>query len=297
MVQLDERLVRVSVQINGQLKQFTNLAIVSTGNKFANPLQNQAEIRVANLSKADRDYLLTECSPFNKNHTPKLIILEAGRVSTGLAKIFEGNIVSCKPSQPADIWLTFKCETGNFSKGRMVAVTQPANTQLSVIARRIAQDNGLTLNFQARDRTISNYSFTGPALKQIELLDVLGVVNAYADDSELVVKDYGVPLTGQLRVLSANSGMVGIPEVTEQGIKVAYYLDNTSKLGGALDLQSALYPSLNGRYTIFKLGWNITSRDTAFQWIAEAQRRSDTGAIVRPNPVPKKHGGHRHGRH
>lgn len=288
MAQLDERLVRVSVEINGQLKQYTNLAIASTGCKFANPLQNEAEVRVFNLSKADRDYLLTECSPFNKNHTPKRIILEAGRVSTGLAKIFEGNITSCKPSQPPDIALTFKCLTGNFTKGNIVAVTQPASTPMSVIAQRIAADNGLTLRFEAKDRPVANYSFTGGALKQIEVLATMGAVNAYADDAELIVKDYGVPLIGQLRVLSAESGMVGIPETTEHGVKITYRLDNESKLGGALDLQSLVYPSLNGHYTIYKLGWNITSRENPFYWIAECQRRSDSGAIVRPNPVPKR---------
>lgn len=287
MPQLDERLVRVSLQINGRLKQFTNLWINSTGCKYANPLQNEAEVSVAGLSKADRDYLLTECSPFNKDHTPKMLILEAGRVSTGLAKVFEGNIISCKPQQPPDIKLVFKCQTGNFTKGKIVAVTQAASASMQSIAQRIANDNGLSLRFEAKDRSITNYSFTGGALKQIEVLATLGAVNAYADDSELVVKDYGVPLVGQLRILSADSGLIGIPETTEHGVKLTYFLDNESKLGGALDLQSGIYPSLNGRYTIYKLGWNITSRENPFYWIAECQRRSDSGAIVKPNPVPK----------
>lgn len=295
MAQLDERLVRVRLTINGQAKSFTNLYIASTGCKYANPLQNEATVRIANLSRSDRDYLLTECSPFNKNHTPKSVLLEAGRVSTGLGKIFEGNIVSCKPSQPPDIMLDFKCQTGAFTKGRIVAVSQPAATPLSTIAQRVANDNGLTLRFEAKDRSVSNYSFTGGALKQIERLAEVGAVNAYADDHELIVKDYGVPLVGQVRVLSPSSGLVGIPETTEQGIKATYMLDNTSKLGGALDMQGLqLYPALNGRYTIYKLGWNITSRENPFYWIAECQRRSDSGAIVKPNPVPKHHKGRAH---
>src|SRR4051812_38720802 len=128
MANLDPRLVRVSLQINGQLKTYGGdiesaarpLLIESTGCKFCNALQNEAEIKIANLTKSDRDYLLTECSPFNRNRTAKIAILEAGRASTGLTQIYKGNIVSCAPSQPPDIALTFKCQTGAFNKGKIV---------------------------------------------------------------------------------------------------------------------------------------------------------------------------------
>lgn len=297
MAALDERLVRLGLSINGQLKTYGGdsgddpsrpLLIESTGCKFANALQNEAEVKIANLTKSDRDYLLTECSPFNKNSTPKIITLEAGRVSTGLARIFMGNIVSCAPSQPPDITLTFKCQTGAFTKGKIVASAQAGSASLSTIAQQVASDTGTTLQFEATDKTVANYAFTGGALKQVGKLGDMGLVDAYVDDETLVVKDYGVPLMGQQRVLSEASGMIGIPEVTEHGIKVTYLLDNTSKLGGALQLQSNIYAALNGNYTIYKLNWNISTREKPFYWIAECLRRGDNGQVVRPNAVPKK---------
>ena len=293
---LDPRLVRLGLSISGQLKTFgagpgddpqRPLMIESTGAKFANALQNEAEVKIGNLSKADRDYLLTECSPFNKNKTPKIITLEAGRVSTGLAVIFKGNIVSCAPSQPPDILLTFKCQTGAFNKGKIVASAQAGSASLSTIAQQVAGDTDTTLQFEATDKQVSNYAFTGGALKQVGKAGDAGLVDAYVDDDQLIVKDYGVPLKGQQRVLSEASGMIGIPEVTEHGVKVTYLLDNTSKLGGALMLQSAIYSALNGNYTIYKLNWNISTREKPFYWIAECLRHSDTGAVVRPNAVPK----------
>lgn len=297
---IDPRLVRLGLQINGQLKQFgagpgddpqRPLLIESTGCKFANALQNEAEVKIANLTKSDRDYLLTECSPFNKNHTPKIITLEAGRVSTGLSRIFMGNIVSCAPSQPPDIMLTFKCQTGAFTKGKIVSSAQAGAASLSTIAQQVATDTETTLQFEATDKTISNYAFTGGALKQVGKLGDTGAVDAYVDDDHLIVKDYGIALKGQMRVLNEQSGMIGIPEVTEHGIKVTYFLDNTSKLGGALQLQSAIYSALNGNYTIYKLNWNISTREKQFFWIAECLRLSDTGAVVRPNATPKKRKG------
>jgi len=295
MASLDLRLVRLSLEINGQLKVYNAeadgvgpaLQIESTGCKFASPLQNEAEVKIFNLSKSDRDYLLTECPPFNKNRTPKKLILEAGRVSTGLSKLYEGNITTCTLTQPPDIGLTLKCQTGAYQKGKIVSVSRPGVSKLSDIARGVASDNSLSLNFEGDDCSVSNYCHAGSALGQVPRLEDAGNYDAYVDDGALVVKNRGVPLKGQMRVLNAASGMIGTPEPTEHGVKVLYLLDNQSKLGGALRIESALYPALNGNYTIYKLEWSVSTRSTPFYWIAECSRRSDGGAIVRPNPVPK----------
>ncbi len=67
--------------------------------------------------------------------------------------------------------------------------------------------------------------------------------------------------------------MIGIPEFTEQGIKVKMLLDNQTKLGGGLRITSSIYPAVNGDYVIYKLGFDIATRDTPFYYIAEAARR------------------------
>lgn len=272
MVALDPRIVRLSIEINGQLKVYEGLEIVGTGTKYANPLQNDAEITIYNLSKSDMDYLLSETSPFNKNATPKKIILEAGRKSYGTTKIFDGNIGTAEPTEPPDIGLKFKCQEGQFLKGKLVSKGQAGSVPLSTIAKGVAADTGLQLRFEATDKNISNYNFTGGALKQVDKLGSLGAVDAYVDGNQLVVKDINIPLNGELRILSENSGMIGIPKITEQGIKATMLLDNQTKLGGALEIQSKIYPSTNGRYAIFKLGWSIASRSTPFYWIAEGVR-------------------------
>lgn len=101
----------------------------------------------------------------------------------------------------------------------------------------------------------------------------MGGINVFIDDNTLVVKDAYVPLTNTLRILSAETGMIGIPEFTEQGIKVKFLLDNRTTLGGSLRIDSKQYPAANGDYVIYKLGFQIATRDTPFYYIAEAARR------------------------
>jgi hypothetical protein len=291
--ELDPRIVKVGLEINGRLKIYEDLTIAAVGTKFANALQNECEVKITNLDKPTRDYILTETSPFNANRTPKILTLDVGRKSYGTTRIFVGNIVStAKPSekktgedkdstsksvapsssQPPDITLTLKCLTANFQKGNIINRSQPGQAKLSQIAQQVAEDLQLALDFQATDKLIANYTHSGAALKQVEKLNEMGAINAYVDDVNLIIKDANTPLTQRVKILNLETGLVGIPEITERGVKVKYLLDNQTVLGGRLRLSSTIYPVVNGDYSIYKLSFEIANRDTPFYWIAEATR-------------------------
>lgn len=269
---IDPRIVRVSVEINGELRVFQDLDITARGQKSANPLQNTAEVTLTNLNQATRNYLLTETSPFNRNRSPKRLIVEAGRPSFGLTRLFYGEITSASPTQPPDIGLTLKAQTGSFSKGLVVSRSGRPLQGLKSIAADVAKDLGVALDFQATDKQIANWNFAGAMLRQVDALALAGDVDVFVDDETLVIKPRAAPLTGRVRQLSQETGMIGIPEVTEHGVRVVMLLDTNTVVGGALDLTSKLNPSLNGRYTIYKLDFNIATRSNPFYYIADCRR-------------------------
>lgn len=274
MVQaLDPRVVRISIEVNGQFKVYSSpLNITANGTKYGNALQNDCIVTIDNLDRDTQDYLLTETSPYNLNRTPKTIIVEAGRVSYGTAVIYRGNIINIIVSQPPDVSVQLKCLTGNFVKGNTIATSQPGQATFRQICSQIAQDTGTILNFQATDKNVGNYSFTGGALDQIQVANTMGNYNVFIDNDVLVVKDALIPISGDLRILSADTGMIGIPEFTERGIKIKMLIDNQTHLGSGIDVRSSRYPAANGIYVIYKLGFQIASRDTPFYYIAEAAR-------------------------
>jgi hypothetical protein len=292
MDSFDLRIVQAVIAIDGETFTYENMGISSTGTKFASPLQNQAEIKITNIAKSEREFLLSQCSPYNKNVTAKTMTLNAGKVSTGAVQIFSGNIITCDPSEPPDITLTFKSKANQFQKGSIVSVQQPSLVSLSKIAGDAAATLGLTSMFQADDKSISNYGYSGNALGQLGKIQEAGGVAAYIDGNNLIVKNTRVPLTGVKRILSGTSGMIGIPKLTEQGVKITYFLDAETKIGGGLEVNSEIYPSIDGNYCIFKLGWNIAYRETPFYWIADALRINDNGQVQIPNGI-KKHKGRR----
>jgi hypothetical protein len=269
---IDPRLLRVGVEVSGVMRYYTDLNIEASGTKFANANENECEVKISNLSKKVRDYILTETSPFIKSKTPKRIIIEAGRQSTGYSVVFVGDIISATPSQPPDIELSIKAQTGSTSKGDVVSKSSGEKTNLSFLAKEIAKDLGLILVFEAKDKKVSNFQFTGGKLKQVEELGRMGGVNAFIDDDKLIVQNSDVALNGKAQVLNKSTGMVGIPEITEHGIKVKYLYNNQSAIGGALIVESQINPAANGTYIIYKLSFDLANRQNSFYLTAEAKR-------------------------
>lgn len=147
-----------------------------------------------------------------------------------------------------------------------------ATVPLSKIAQDTASNMGLTLDFQAHDKQISNYNYSGAQLKQIDTLAEAGSYNAYIDDDRLIIKNRDAVLANTAVSLNKNSGLIGIPEVTEQGIKVKYLLDPQSRPGARLTIDSQMNPAANGTFVIFKLDFDISNRDTAWYHTAECRR-------------------------
>jgi hypothetical protein len=269
---LDPRIVKLTIEVNGRVKTYQDLFISAVGVKYANPLQDEAEITIYNLDAETQNYILTETSPYNANQSPKTVTLEAGRESYGTTVIYKGNIIYSSVTQPPDVGVILRCLTGNYLKTQTLARYQPATTTLSQIASAMAQDLNTTLLFQATDKPIVNYSYTGAALQQLELLAAMGQLNVYIDGDILVVKNAGEPIRGTLTQLSASTGMIGIPEFTERGVRVKFFVDNKTKIGGGISIVSEIYPAVNGIYVIYQLAFQITNRLTPFYYIADCAR-------------------------
>ncbi|WP_058909740.1 baseplate hub protein [Entomohabitans teleogrylli] len=272
MSDFDPRLLCCEIEIDGKMHVYEEVYIQASGQKTANTLQNECTIKIGNLSKPVRHYLITETSPYNLPRKRKRIVLYAGRQSYGSFKLFEGDILSCTPSQPPDVMLTIKAKTGAYFMSESTTNSYAGPTSLNTIARDTASGMGLTLNFQARDKLVSNYNYSGAKLQQVNKLAEAGSYNAYVDDDRLIIKNADAPLENLAITLNKNTGMIGMPEITEQGIKVKYLLDPESRPGARLTVESELNPVTSGSFVIYKINFEVCNRETSWYTIAECRR-------------------------
>ena len=269
---MDKRLLRVDLTINGRVNSYDTLAIESNGAKFCNSIANEGIIKITNLDRTTRDWILSATTPYQLNPSTAKIELYAGRESTGYASVFVADIFRSTITQPPDIGLTIICMTGFSEQGNIVSVSNGASTKLSTIVQSAANKMGLQLVNQATDKTVANYHYSGSAFGQIEAIGAIGGIDAYIDDNKLVVKNLNQALTGSTKLISQKTGMIGIPEVTAFGIRVKFLWDADTKIGSAITVHSELNPTANGTYTIYKLEWHLANRATQFYYIAEAVR-------------------------
>ena len=273
MPELDPRLLKVSIFLENEAIPHTyeNLMISVIGTKYGDYISNVCEIRIANIDKDVRDKLLTDGTPYARSFPPKnTILIEAGRVSTGLFQIYLGDIISVSVSQAPDITLTMHAITGKHRKQETTTLSMPAVSRFKTIAERVATKLEVDLDFQALDKDVSSFSFTGSAEALINQLGLIQLgVDAYLDDSTLVVRrrfDTSSLIQSDINI---NTGLVGIPEFADLGCRCTVLVRKDIRLGEKIRVESEAYPAINGVYIIFRLGFNLANRDTPFYYILE----------------------------
>lgn len=270
---MDNRVIRVGIEVEpGTVNWYEDLHIRATGTKSANETQNSCSVTIHGLSRAVRNRIITDTSPMLKGQNRRRLILEVGRVSTGTHCIFIGDIVSSTPSEPPDVSLTLEAKTENSQAMNVVSVSKPGRTTARDTAQTAADTMGLGLIFEADDKQIQNWSHTGDALSMVKKLNANGDTRAFIDDDKLVVTNAKRAVSGRSRILNVNTGMIGLPRVTETGVEVTFLIDNEQLLGGALEIESEFNPAANGSWGIDQLRFDVSNYENAFYYVASCSR-------------------------
>lgn len=273
---IDPRIMQVNIQIGDREIIYNDLAISATGTKFSNANQGNAIITIANVDNDVRDFILTEGTPFlrDRQQARKRISVFSGRVSTGLSLVHTGNIFRATISNPPDQIISIRSIQQQAAKGNIIQNNFAGMVPLRTIAEQISSDIELANDpvIEADDINIADYSFSGSATEQIKKLNELINISAWIDNDTLYITNTNTPLTQFSRTITPRNGMVGIPQPTEQGIKVKMMYDNRVVTGSQLTVESERYPSLSGQYLIYKLSYTLTNRDVPFYLQAEGTR-------------------------
>jgi hypothetical protein len=280
----DNRLVSVTLTLLSGTVTFQSLAIFARGRMFANAQAGQCEMALYNMTKDQRNQVLTQASPMNLGKVnspngqfvPVNMTLNVGRESYGTFTLFQGNVIACNVTQPPDIGVVLRGMTANYLASVLAGLNQSSVTLLSTIVKGVAASLDLPYEFTATDRQIDNYSFNGGTLNQVRKLNLIGGVLAYIDpkSNTLIVHDSDAARPGGTILVSANTGMVGIPQVTEVGVIVKVMLAPSYQLGGKIEVVSEINPAANGTYFIYKINFDVANRDAAFWFTLECRNLS-----------------------
>lgn len=273
MAELDQRIVRLGIEVDGNITWYEGLSINATGSKYAGTTMGKCEITIVNMNKKFRDYILRQTHPLTPKRSRVSVTLEVGRESYGTSVLYKGDVFRSESTEKPNIGLILRCVVGHSNSGKIVNRNAGDTDSLRNICQSIAEDNGYTLVFEIDDIKIKSYSFTGSAQDQLKKLSQIAKANVYVENKCLIVKSPNKPSsTTSVMELNKNTGMIGVPQGTEIGVNVTMLYHPSVNIGSQINLKSEINPHLDGRYVVFKLDFNISSRDSVFYLTAECNK-------------------------
>lgn len=248
-----------------ELKRLDGLAIKGRVSRQAGSTTATAKISIANLTQSDLTYLTTYTSPYVKPKTKKMINIYAGYENTGWGRIFSGDIITAIPDGKPDTWLNIDAKS-LYYQNRIPLSYGVSNITTKELGQSISETLNLDFEWQATSqKTIDLFNFAGSKAQLIKEFNKLDNIKMFEDNGKLKVVDNIVKRPeNTAKIISKDTGMIGIPQPDQFGVKVRTLLDPSLFCGDWFNLQSVILPGLNGFYWIYNLDFIFASRETEF---------------------------------
>lgn len=269
---MDKRICYVQIQTSSGDKEIRNISIRGRITRKMSETGSTAKISIANLAREDVEYLTTYTSPYVDQSKKKRINVFAGYKSTGVGMIFSGDIYSALPEGLPDTWLNIEAKTEYFNQQNIITLSQSKMNTKS-IAQVVANQLDLVLVWRSKsEKFIDAFNFTGAKTKLLNRLNQLDSFTAFVDNGSLLVIDSSEqpPETsspkrqGFVKVINGDSGLIGLPQPDEHGVKIKVLLDPSVNLGDWFKLESQRLPIVNAFYQVYELTYDFATREPQY---------------------------------
>lgn len=273
---MQKRIVTTEFSVRGGLKRFENISSKFRIEKFQGSVMNKAHIDIANLAREDVEYLTTYTSYALAVQQRKRLRISAGYEGQDVALLFDGDISEALPTAPPDVWLKCQAISGYYNNQTLLTKSIDSPTSVKQLALNIANTLGLELDWRASsEKTIGSFNYIGGGSKLINEFNRLGNFIAFEEDGKLKVVDKIIKadkLAASAKVLSAESGLIDMPQPNALGLSAKMLLDPTVACGSLVKLESKRIPAANGFYWVYKLTHEGGLRENSFYTTIEARR-------------------------
>ena len=243
----------------GNTKIIEGLATTCQVTKAGLPEKNSAEVRITGLKLSDMEqltFLSFLPGEYRKNH----ILIEAGNLGEELSIVFKGDITAASSdfSSAPDVVMKFQALTAGWS---VLVADSPTSVQGEATAESLiaqfAQEAGFAFVNEGVTESVRNAVFTGsPVQKAEQVADEVGA-ELLMDDETWTLMPWDKP-RGDAVLLKADSGLIGYPSFTQDGISCECFYNPRLQLGGQIKIES-IVPRASGYWKITKLSHDLAA--------------------------------------
>ena len=242
----------------GNTKIITGVPLKVKIEKNGPPDKNKASVEAMGLRYEDMEQLSTLA--FKPLKTAKNVMeIYAGDEKDGLSLAFQGEVTSAAAdfNTAPDIWFKLEALAGYF--GATTAQGPSAvrgNQPVADFIARQAQVMGYTFRNNGVSAQLNNSVFNGSPLEQAHAAAREVGAELLLDDGVLTLSPAGGATGAQAVKLTKETGMLGYPTLTSEGVEVKAISDPAFKIGGFVAIESVV-PKASGTWRIIKLAHEL----------------------------------------
>lgn len=213
------------------------------------------------------------------------VTVSAGDEESGVAVCFTGIISEAwaDGSAAPDVAFIIKAQTGLLEAIKPVApVSYKGSVDVATVMSGIAAQMQpiRSLENSGVNIQIADPYLTGTLRDQALSVARAAAINMLIDDTVLAIWPYGLARNGQVAAINAQTGMVGYPAFTQNGIRVTTLYNPSLVFGRTVEVKSDLDPA-NGRWVIASINHALDSELPGGKWFSTIE----CGLIGQETPI------------
>ena len=202
-----------------------------------------------------------------------LLSISAGDSVSGMGVVFQGVIVESwvDMKQPESVLTVTAMDTGALLALTPVPpTTLPGSADAATILASLAKQSGLTLENNGVSVQIATPYLSGSLGDQITAICDHANIASVIDQTTLAIWPRGGSRGGAIPLVSPDTGMVGYPCYTANGITLTTMFNPSIAFGGDIQVQSGL-PQANGQWHVIGLAQELESEIPNGKWFTSLQ--------------------------
>lgn len=244
----------------GNVKVIEGLACEAAIEKPGLPQRNSATLKVWGLKLENMEQLsMLAYRPLEAHHN--LLRIEAGEQGGGLAPVFQGEITSAAAdfNSAPDVCMELVALSGSYPQ-RIAEppLTVRGEAPVDSLFARFAAEAGYAYRNEGVSGSVRDSHYPGSPIRKMEKLAGDIGCELFIDDGLVLTLPSGKARGGAAVFLSKNTGLLGYPTFTQEGISCRCLFNPALAHGGLIKVES-IVPRASGTWKISRLTHNIAA--------------------------------------
>lgn len=230
----------------------------------------EGHVRVWGLTLSHMN-ALSALTPWAQYERKNTLTLKAGDEGQPLSIVFTGQITQAwinLNSQP-DACLEVVALAGLYEALKPVApISFPGAADVADILKGLAERMGYAFENNGVTAKLWTPYFDGTARDQLKSVVRAAGIHHAIDSGTLAIWPQGGSRAGGVPTISADTGMVGYPSYTGNGIAVRTIFNPEIRPGGVVAVESLIQPA-SGRFVVYGLSYELSSEMPGGPWFTQ----------------------------